>query len=160
MNKPIHVETVNGYRVSIFPDTDAPNPLEDTDEIGIIMSTFRSSIFLDPATKDAREHPDMVDLSRTTNGDIWIPDDATLESAKLLSGQERADFMDSRARQANESFRLWLDGEVYGYVIEHISKCKCCEQEIVKHVDSCWGFYGYDVCLAEAKAEAKADRAV
>ena len=160
MSRAIRTFSINGYRVSIFQDETAPNPLRDMDEMGIIMSPSRNSVNFNPAIEDAREHPGMVDLGRTTNGDIWIPDNATMESAKLLTGQERADFMAERARQAIESFHRWLRGDVYGYVIDRVSKCECCSQEVVKHIDSCWGFYGFDDCVAEATSEAKADRNV
>ena len=38
----------------------------------------------------------------------------------------------------------YLTGDVYGFSIEKVSKCKCCEVESKKHVDSCYGFYGSD----------------
>jgi len=37
----------------------------------------------------------------------------------------------------------FLTGDVYGYIISNDEN---------DHIDSCWGFYGYDYCLNEAKA--------
>jgi len=37
----------------------------------------------------------------------------------------------------------WMNGEVYGYVVE---------DEKGNHVHSCWGYYDMDLCLQEARA--------
>jgi len=45
------------------------------------------------------------------------------------------------------TFRMWCDGDVYGYVIEEFEKsCACadCDTGEWVEVDSCWGFYGSD----------------
>ena len=41
-----------------------------------------------------------------------------------------------------KTYNEYLTGQVYGYVIED-------EEE--EHIDSCWGFYGYDYMVEEAK---------
>lgn len=41
-----------------------------------------------------------------------------------------------------ETYNQYLAGDVYGFVISQNNE----------HVDSCWGFYGQDDCLNEAKA--------
>lgn len=43
-----------------------------------------------------------------------------------------------------KTYDQYLTGEVYGYVIE---------DEEGETIDSCWGFYGYDDCEAQAKAQ-------
>lgn len=45
-----------------------------------------------------------------------------------------------------ESWSQWLNGEIYGYVIE--------DSEGVE-VDSCWGFIGHEHCETEAKEQLK-----
>lgn len=42
-----------------------------------------------------------------------------------------------------KTYDQWLTGDVYGYVIED-------DNEIQQ--DSCWGFYGLEDCIAEAKS--------
>ena len=42
-----------------------------------------------------------------------------------------------------EEFSQWCNGEVYGYVIEGKDG---------DHLDSCWGFYGYDYALNEGES--------
>jgi hypothetical protein len=49
-----------------------------------------------------------------------------------------------------EEYDQYLRGDVYGYVIEG---------EDGEHVDSCWGFFGSDYVVKEAKSAAKAQRA-
>ena len=44
-----------------------------------------------------------------------------------------------------KTYDQYLTGDVYGYVIEGAAG---------EHLDSCWGFYGFDYCLTEAKSEA------
>jgi hypothetical protein len=41
-----------------------------------------------------------------------------------------------------DEWDTYLQGEVYGYIIE---------DESGNHVDSCWGFYGYEYCEQTAK---------
>jgi len=43
-----------------------------------------------------------------------------------------------------KTFDQYLQGDVYGFVISKISKCDM-NHEHKEHVDSCWGFYGYDM---------------
>lgn len=47
-----------------------------------------------------------------------------------------------------ETYSQYANGEVYGFVIE---------DEDGEHVDSCWGFYGFEYVKQEAEAAAKAE---
>jgi len=59
---------------------------------------------------------------------------ATIEKArKLLEGEVR-------------EYSQYLEGDVYGYTIENSEG---------EHLDSCWGFYGYDYCKEQALETAK-----
>lgn len=42
-----------------------------------------------------------------------------------------------------ETYSQYLEGDVYGYIIEDQNK---------KHIDSCWGFYGMEDVVDQAKA--------
>ncbi len=42
------------------------------------------------------------------------------------------------------SWAALLNGEVYGFTIETISSCNCCNQSTNETIDSCGGFYGYN----------------
>lgn len=48
-----------------------------------------------------------------------------------------------------ETFSQYLNGEVYGFVIEQLVEDEWREQE------SCWGFYGLEYCMEEATSAAK-----
>ena len=166
------------YRIRIYADADAPNPLEDWSEMGTILSRGRRHRNSDPAAvADATQNnPDAVPLSYFEHGSclwsvagelpaecrcpwdsvalagIWLPDAETLESARNYGGRTRRHFMRKRARQACDAYTLWCNGEVYGYTIERVAACGVCESEQTTPLDSCWGFFGFDVCLSEAEA--------
>ena len=165
------------YRITVYHDTDAPNPLEDWDEMGTILSLNRRHVNFDPAGIDAAiDDPDAVPLSYFEHGQclwsvagelppgarcpfdsvsfagLWLPDAQTLESARNYGGRTRCHFMRKRARQACEVYTQWCNGDIYGYEIARINACPCCGEEKPEPVDSCWGFFGLDECLSEAQA--------
>lgn len=39
----------------------------------------------------------------------------------------------------------WITGDVYGYLLEKVTICKCCNQEVRETIDSMSGFYGNDI---------------
>jgi len=45
----------------------------------------------------------------------------------------------------------FLSGDVYGYRVVKPGKCEACGHDDDEEVESCWGFYGMDETLAEAK---------
>jgi hypothetical protein len=173
------------YRIAIYPDTDAANPLEDWSEMGTILSLNRRHANYHPTSVDdlLENNPDSVPLSYFEHGrclwcvagelpagancpwdsvgiaGFWLPDAETLESARNYGGRTRQLFMRKRARQACEPYTQWCNGEVYGYEIERVTTCPCCGQEKRAHVDSCWGCYGLDYCRGEALATVEAPHA-
>jgi len=42
-------------------------------------------------------------------------------------------------------YNAYINGDVWGYIIEQASKCSCCDHIEWEHVDSCFGFYEDDV---------------
>jgi hypothetical protein len=172
------------YRITIYPDPDVPNPLEDWSEMGRILSLNRRHRNFDPAgVEDALAHdPDAVPLSYFEHGlcrwavagelpagcqcpwdsvalaGVWRPDAETLESARHYGGRTRTHFMRKRARQACDAYTQWCNGEVYGYEIERIATCPCCGHETAELLDSLWGCYGLDDCRGEAAAAVAACR--
>jgi len=166
------------YRITVYPDGDTPNPLDDWSEMGTILSLNRRHVNFDPAgVEDAIEsNPDAVPLSYFEHGrclwcvagelpatarcpwdsvalaGVWIPDAETLASASHCGGRARRHFMRKRARQACEVYTQWCNGEVYGYQVERVMACGACRGEQTDILDSCWGFFGLDACLSEAEA--------
>jgi hypothetical protein len=51
-----------------------------------------------------------------------------------------------------ETFDQYLRGDIYGYIIERVGT--------KENLDSCWGIYGYDYCLEEAKLAAAQTAAI
>ena len=43
-------------------------------------------------------------------------------------------------RYSKDELKAWENGEVFGYIVEE--KCETCGE--FHHVDSCFGFYGFD----------------
>jgi hypothetical protein len=168
----------HAYRISIYPDGDTPNPLDDWSEMGTILSLNRRHVNFDPDGVAAaiEDDPDAVPLSYFEHGPclwavagelplsarcpwdsvsfagVWIPDTESLASAKHYGGSTRRHFMRKRARQACEAYTQWCNGDVYGYEVERITTCSCCGEERKESVDSCWGFFGLDYCRSEAEA--------
>jgi hypothetical protein len=175
------------FRISIYPDTDASNPLEDWDEMGTILSLNRRHGNFDPdGIEEAINDPDAVPLSYFEHGlclwsvagelpsgarcpfdsvsfaGLWLPDVQTLASARNYGGRTRRHFMRKRARQACDAYTGWCNGDIYGYEIARISVCPCCGEEKSESVESCWGFFGRETCLSEARValDALAERAM
>lgn len=166
------------YRLRLYHDPDAPNPLDDWSEMGRILSLNRRHGNFDPAgIADAIEqNPDAGPLSYFEHGlcrwsvagelppgcrrpfdsvdfaGVWLPDAETLDSARNYGGRTRQLFMRMRARQACDAYTRWCNGEVYGYEIERITICAACGQEGRDEVESCWGFFDLEDCRAEARA--------
>jgi hypothetical protein len=168
------------FRIRIYPDTDAPNPLDDWSEMGTILSLNRRHINFDPTgVENALENdPDAIPLSyfehtqclwavagelpagarcpwdSVSLAGVWLPDAETLESARNYGGFTRRMFMRKRARQACEAYTQWCNGDIYGYKIERVTRCPACDSEHTQAVSSCWGFFGLDACRSEAESAA------
>lgn len=166
------------YRITLFPDGDMPNPLDDWSEMGTILSLNRRHSNFDPEGIDAalKSNADAVPLSYFEHGQcrwsvagelpagtrcpwdsvsfagIWLPDADTLAAARHYGGRTRCFFMRKRARQACDAYTGWCNGEIYGFEIRRIEPCSDCGGERSQLVDACWGFYGLDACLDEARA--------
>ena len=168
------------YRISIYPDEDTPNPLDDWSEMGSILSLNRRHRNFDPAGIDAaiESNPDAVRLSYFEHGrclwsvageqpaatrcpwdsvpfaGVWLPDAETQASAAKYGGRTRQLFLRKRAHHACETYSQWCNGDVYGYTVERLTACPACDKEYAQEVESCWGCYGLAECLSEATAVA------
>ena len=166
------------YRISIYPDEDAANPLDDWSGMGTILSLNRRHRNFDPDRIDAaiQSNPDAVRLSYFEHGSclwsvaggqpascrcpwdsvpfagVWLPDRETLTEAARYGGRTRQIFLRKRARQACDAYSQWCNGDIYGFVVEQVTSCPgCCEAGKLL-VASVWGFYGRESCLEEARS--------
>ncbi|MEW4571326.1 hypothetical protein AB1L88_25920 [Tautonia sp. JC769] len=55
---------------------------------------------------------------------------------------------EAAARSFLDTYTAWTNGEVYGFEIERILS----GSQPAESLESCWGFYGLEHCLAEAEA--------
>lgn len=166
------------YRISIYPDGDTSNPLDDWSEMGRILSLNRRHVNFDPGGVEAaiENDADAVPLSYFEHGQcrwsvagelpagcrcpwdsvpfagVWLPDADTLASARNYGGRTRRHFMRKRARQACDAYTDWCNGDVYGFEVARVDACPCCGEAKAKPLESCWGFYGLESCLSEARA--------
>jgi hypothetical protein len=166
------------YRITVYADGDAPNPLDDWSEMGTILSLNCRHGNFDPEGINAaiEGNPDAVPLSYYEHGQclwsvagelpahphclwdsmlfagVWLPDIDTLESARPYGGRTRHHFMRKRARQACDTYTQWCNGEIYGFEVSRLVACGACGGERSAPVDSCWGIYGLEDCLSEARA--------
>lgn len=70
----------------------------------------------------------------------------------------------SAATSLIETWNQYLSGDVWGYVVAEVepledidvaTERELADQDEVRHVDSCWGFYGLDYARKEAKEQAE-----
>lgn len=79
---------------------------------------------------------------------------ATRESIKENFGYERLnekriEIITKAMEQEIETMNQYINGDVYGYIVE---------DEDGDHLDSCWGFYGYEEAEREGKEALKSEQ--
>lgn len=70
------------------------------------------------------------------------------ENVITVTLDEISEVMSERAKEMLEGeveiYDQYLQGNIYGFVIEKKIKCECCNNVETEEIDSCWGFYGND----------------
>lgn len=151
------------YTIKIYADADAQNPREFYDHAAEMVSLNSRDFTLDREATgtetDAAERGTLrrwyamqraytllfrIDDYGSSGWSLHETDDA---NGFLLLTSERIQsegIPDPEACLEAEltEFRQYLEGDVYGYVIEDSKG---------EHVDSCWGFYGIEHCRTQAK---------
>jgi len=157
-----------GITIEIHHDDDAQSPSEWGDKGLFLVANHRDCYIPEPGekriTNDARE---LVDSWKDTH---WIfPLEAYIHSGVVLALSGEGNFPDRQwdvsqlgfvfaakkewrfrksARKAALSlvkeWNLYLSGDVWGFVVDPDGEN-----------DSCWGFYGFDYCVEEAKSIAE-----
>lgn len=176
----IHTEVVNGKTIKMYYDTYPESPRE-WDNLGTMVcwhgryNLGDSHDFSDPSEYKAWRNANDVRIElplylydhsgitmRTTPfGDPW--DSGQVGYIYVTADQLRKEYSAKRITQRIieqatkvlegevKTYDEYLRGDVYGYVIEDADG---------NHVDSCWGFYGYDYCLEEARSIAAYQEAI
>lgn len=178
---PIHDEMCAECCIKIYPDDSPLNPVKDFDLFGKLIC-FHKRYDLGhkhnyATPQDALEHfkeagtlhwpvylLDHSGLSMTMHssrfsacdsagwdwGQVgWIcveKEDALKEFSKKRITPQLLEKIEKCAESTVEIYDQYLRGDVYGYVVDFKG-----DKE-----ESCWGFYGYEYCLEEARDVARA----
>jgi hypothetical protein len=84
-------------------------------------------------------------------GLIYCTNADAKELEQTYSGQDIAERAEVLLKGEIETYNQYLSGDIYGYRIFKISKCDQ-GHEHQEQLDSCWGYYGEDECMEEAKS--------
>jgi hypothetical protein len=159
-NKPAHQELYKRHVIKIWPDDSAENPEEWENDTILLVSYHRrygkNHGFETPEVATAHAEKNGMDvfvvygyehsglalsLERTGQfADRW---DSGTYGLLLVSKEQYTDTKKS-AECFIETYNQYLGGEVYGFVVETPGG---------KEKDSCWGFYGMDSVIDEAKGQ-------
>jgi hypothetical protein len=88
-----------------------------------------------------KEYPFNDRWDSMTIGFIFTTEEKIKEMGVNKKNNEIKDQLEAEV----ETYNMDLNGVKYGYQHIKIKKCKCCEHETEEVIDSCGGFYGYDV---------------
>lgn len=184
MNKP--VETIpceHGVVIKVYQDTDAQNPNDYNDDSCCFLWSDDRDLYLvrrkdGEATgrvmgvsKDDLLYDEGADPSAPTKyavfpvgigyrgdclnrlGDDISGDNDAIEDSNSFILVRRADFppghdLRAAAMACFEEWNTYLSGDVYGFVVEDSEG---------EELHSCWGFYGLDYCIEEARSAAEAE---
>ena len=159
------------YRIRIEQDMDNESPRESYDNMGTMACWHsRHSLLGDEQpTCDPREHRkdlpkgtitlplylmDHSGISISTSG-FSCPWDSgqvgfiyvTLETVRKEYGDDSAESQ-AKAIEVLQSevktYDSFIRGRVYGFTLEELVTCECCNHVEPEEIDSCWGFYDLD----------------
>lgn len=166
--KAIETLTHAGITIEIHQDEDAESPQSWGDDACFLVANHRQFYVPEPGEKRVTSDPEEI-LNRW-KGTHWIfPLEAYIHGGVVLSFGREGNFPDrqfdvsqlgfifaskkewrlsAKARKAAasliETWNQYLGGEVYGYVVDPDGED-----------ESCWGFYGLEYCIEEAKGVAE-----
>jgi hypothetical protein len=161
----------NGYLVKIEQDTDVYSPSEDQDEHAFIVTTRNRYFQVDGPNgetadtigenlKEWETTHHVYKLNALIHSGIRLSITSDLKEhymgwdsgqiGFLLVTRDRSEILNpyKYAKGMVEIWNQYLNGDVWGYTIEDGEE---------NTIDSCWGFYGFEECKAEAKASVPDD---
>ncbi len=157
-----------GIEIEIEQDTDAQSPSENQDNGLFLVANHRQFFVQEPGEKSRQiDFDELLERFKKTH---WIfPLEAYIHSGVRLSFGSEGNFPDRRwdvsqlgfVFVSKKEWRLskkakaaagalinewnqYLEGDVWGYIVDRQGE----------H-ESCWGFYGQDYCISEAKSIAE-----
>ena len=165
-DEPLETVEQDGFTLKLYQDTDPQSPEEyENPENGAFIVTTKNRYFQTiPEGYDVQAIGDYLKTHKLYHNHEVFPLYAYIHSGVALSLGRLGQFADpwdsgqigwalvrrdavpkdkryKAAEGVVETWNQYLSGDVYGYVIE----------EDGEHLDSCWGFYGRDYAMTEAK---------
>jgi hypothetical protein len=159
------------YRIRIEQDMDNDSPRDEYENMGTMVCWHSRYQLGDeqPKTRDPSEYReelpegtitlplylmDHSGISMRTSG-FSCPWDSgqvgfiyvTLEDVRKEYGDDSKESQDKAIKYLEgevETYDAFIRGRVYGYTLEKLVTCECCDHVEPEHVDSCWGFYDLD----------------
>lgn len=177
-----HTEELNGYRLRIERDDDPPHPRRDNDYQSRMICFHRRYVigdkhdfrYPDEVTNAIPEDAVKLPVYLYDHGGITIstkPFSCSWDSGQIgwiyitREGilMEQGDLSERSLDQALanleseiQEYDQYLQGDVYGFQIERIVTCHCCNHRTFEHVESCGGFYGLEYAIEEGRSELRA----
>lgn len=161
--KPDYTETLRGYTIEIYQDSDSISPNENADRHAFLVYGHRSFMVDGPDGEKAKDIHKSLDEWRENfhvypvyayihsgvhlqlGSDEGLPDrqwDVSMCGYVLITKDEKEiPNPEKYAQGMIDEWNQYLSGDVWGY------KIKAGDEDI----DSCWGFYGLEYCKEEAR---------
>lgn len=169
------IETTETMRLVIHQDTDPANPREDYDHCSHMFEIIDrdgsgpyAHVWAEYRRRGAHHalhagslglfaryvsmaggHVHVLERPRDCSSVVFYVTRETIESEQL----DPAAYLKGEAAE----YEAWADGDVYGYVIEEkVTWTRMDSGETMttwEHVDSCWGFYGYEYAKETAREQ-------
>ena len=153
-------KTIGAYTIHIMPDSDCQNPFESCDMASEIHEPIQVQKI--PHYYETLRGYDLAEY-RNANG--YVADSLSTRYEELCFaisyakvreewGKKGAktvnQHMLSKARKCLkaeiEEYRMWADGECYGYILTAL------HPDTEEETESCWGFIGFDNVKQEAES--------
>lgn len=161
---------MSNYRIRIEQEDCPSNPRKEYENMGTMVCwhsryqlgdeqpTCDPSIYREDLPQGSITLPlylmDHSGISISTNGFNCAWDSGqvgfiyvTLETVR----KEYGDITEASLNKAIEvmksevkTYDSFIRGRVYGFTLEKLNECECCNRVEPEHIDSCWGFYDYD----------------
>lgn len=163
----IHKEEYKGYNISIIQDPTSPDEFRNED-LFLVADSKNFSVEHPGFYEDLDFILDDIHKVNGKNYHVFNLFGYSLDGTHLyLSGTEHSKiggvFAAVDSWKTREEARVsvlnlikeweeYLNGNVWGFVVEKDNICDKCHHNEPEIVDSCWGFYGdYKFCLEEAR---------
>jgi hypothetical protein len=179
--EPSTTERIDNYEIEIYQDESTESP-RSWDNLGTMICFHRRYNLGDKHNFSVEEAQDMTKGKDIISLPLYLYDHSGITmnttgfSCSFDSGcvgfiyvtkekvrkeynvkritQEIIDKVTNVLKGEVKTYDQYLTGDVYGYKIFKVSECNLgCEHK--EELDSCWGFYGEDYCMEEAKGIVK-----